>query len=378
MSSLELAQALIKIESISPNDKGCFNIVKDEISDLGFSFEAFKELNSEIFLAKKGKRGKIFCYLGHTDVVPPGPLDHWSSPPFGAKVVGDELFGRGAVDMKGGIAGFIYALKKFIASNPDPNFQIWVMLSSNEEGEPSDGKINNLIQELKKKNQIIDYCLVGEPSSARNVGDVIRIGRRGSLSGKLTLKGKQGHVAYPETVLSPALEIGPIIDALKNKIWDKGNNYFDPTSFQISNINSGTGATNVVPGILDMLFNFRFSPESSVESLKKRVIDIVKQSPCSYEIDWVLNAMPYLTKKSNLLNIIQEALVKVNGKKAIIDNGGGTSDGRWVAPTGAEVIELGPLNATIHQIDEKISLDDLELISDIYFQILLELNKKGV
>ncbi len=192
------------------------------------------------------------------------------------------------------------------------------------------------------------------------------------------MKGKQGHVAYPETVLSPALEIGPIIDALKNKIWDKGNNYFDPTSFQISNINSGTGATNVVPGILDMLFNFRFSPESSVESLKKRVIEIVKQSPCSYEIDWVLNAMPYLTKKSNLLNIIQEALVKVNGKKAIIDNGGGTSDGRWVAPTGAEVIELGPLNATIHQIDEKISLDDLELISDIYFQILLELNKKGV
>ena len=372
MSALELAQSLIRIKSISPNDEGCFEVIEPELNSLGFRVERIQELNSETLLAKFGDQGKVFCYLGHTDVVPSGPIEEWSSHPFEAKIVNGELIGRGAADMKASVAAFIEALKDFLKTCPKPNFQIWVMLASNEEGEPQDGKIDTLIRSLAEKNELIDYCLVGEASSSNVVGDVLRVGRRGSLSGKLKLIGKQGHVAYPNKVLNPILEVGPIISELQEVSWDQGNEYFDPTSFQISNIDSGTGATNVVPGHLNMLFNFRFSPESSHESLKDRFIEILKKSKCDYEIDWTLNAVPYLTKKTNLLNIIQSALKIVNSKEAVIDNGGGTSDGRWVSPSGAEVIELGPINKTIHQIDEKISLSDLDLLTKIYNQILIE------
>ncbi|MDO7590020.1 MAG: succinyl-diaminopimelate desuccinylase [SAR86 cluster bacterium] len=374
MSALNLAQSLIRIKSISPNDAGCFEVIEPELVSLGFKVEKIKELNSETLLAKFGNKGKIFCYLGHTDVVPSGPIEEWSSHPFEANVVNDELIGRGAADMKASVAAFIEALKNFLATCSKPNFQIWVMLASNEEGEPQDGKINTLIESLAANNEIIDYCLVGEASSTSTVGDVLRVGRRGSLSGNLKLIGKQGHVAYPTKVLSPILEVGPIISDLQAVSWDQGNEYFDPTSFQISNIDSGTGATNVVPGHLNMLFNFRFSPESSHESLKERFIQILGKSKCEFEIEWTLNAVPYLTKKTNLLNIIQSALKKINNKEAVIDNGGGTSDGRWVSPSGAEVIELGPINKTIHQIDEKISLSDLDLLTRIYNQILVETN----
>ena len=374
MSALNLAQSLIRIKSISPNDAGCFEIIGPELTNLGFKVEKIKELNSETLLAKFGNTGKIFCYLGHTDVVPAGPIEEWSSHPFEANIVNKELIGRGAADMKASVAAFIEALKNFLATCSEPNFQIWVMLASNEEGEPQDGKINTLIESLTAKNEIIDYCLVGEASSTSVVGDVLRVGRRGSLSGNLKLIGKQGHVAYPTKVLSPILEVGPIISDLQAVSWDQGNEYFDPTSFQISNIDSGTGATNVVPGHLNMLFNFRFSPESSHESLKERFIQILEKSKCEFEIEWTLNAVPYLTKKTNLLNIIQSALKKINNKEAVIDNGGGTSDGRWVSPSGAEVIELGPINKTIHQIDEKISLTDLDVLTRIYSQILVETN----
>jgi succinyl-diaminopimelate desuccinylase len=376
MSALELAQSLIKIKSISPEDGGCFNLIEAELIPLGFQIEKIPELNCETLLAKYGDSGKVFCYLGHTDVVPSGPEEEWTSPPFEANIVDGELIGRGAADMKGSVAVFIESVKNFLADHPSPNFQIWVMLTSNEEGEPADGKINTLMESLAHQNQFIDYCLVGEASSSDNVGDVLRVGRRGSLSGKLKLIGKQGHVAYPHKVLSPILEVGPIIDELNQIIWDEGNEHFDPTSFQISNIDSGTGATNVVPGHLNMLFNFRFSPESNQESLKERFIQVLEKSKCSFELDWTLNAQPYLTKKTELLSIIQTALKKINGKEAIIDNGGGTSDGRWVSPSGSEVIELGPRNQTIHKIDEKISLEDLALLQDIYQQILVETNNQ--
>ena len=374
MSALELAQSLIKIKSISPEDGGCFDLIETELIPLGFQIEKIPELNCETLLAKYGDSGKVFCYLGHTDVVPSGPEDEWTSPPFEANIVEGELIGRGAADMKGSVAVFIESVKKFLADHPNPNFQIWVMLTSNEEGEPADGKINTLMDALTDQNQFIDYCLVGEASSSDKVGDVLRVGRRGSLSGKLKLIGKQGHVAYPHKVLSPILEVGPIINELNQMIWDEGNEHFDPTSFQISNIDSGTGATNVVPGHLNMLFNFRFSPESSQESLKERFVQVLEKSKCSFEIDWTLNAQPYLTKKTELLSIIQTALKKINGKEAIVDNGGGTSDGRWVSPSGSEVIELGPRNQTIHKIDEKISLADLALLQEIYQQILIETN----
>tara|TARA_B100001250_G_scaffold205318_1_gene176256 strand:- start:379 stop:1515 length:1137 start_codon:yes stop_codon:yes gene_type:complete len=376
MSALELAQSLIKIKSISPEDGGCFDLIESELIPLGFRIERIPELNCETLLAKYGDSGKVFCYLGHTDVVPSGPEEEWTSHPFEANIIDGELIGRGAADMKGSVAVFIHSIKNFLLDNPKPNFQIWVMLTSNEEGEPTDGKINTLMDTLTSQNQFIDYCLVGEASSSESVGDVLRVGRRGSLSGKLKLIGKQGHVAYPHKVLSPILEVGPIIYELNQIIWDKGNKHFDPTSFQISNINSGTGATNVVPGHLNMLFNFRFSPESTHESLKERFTQIVENSKCSFEIDWTLNAQPYLTKKTELLSIIQKALKKINGKEAIINNGGGTSDGRWVSPSGSEVIELGPRNQTIHKIDEKISLTDLERLQEIYQQILIETNNQ--
>ena len=377
MSALELAQSLIKIKSISPEDGGCFDLIEAELTPLGFQIEKIPELNCETLLAKYGDSGKVFCYLGHTDVVPSGPEDEWTSPPFEANIVEGELIGRGAADMKGSVAVFIESVKNFLADHPNPNFQIWVMLTSNEEGEPTDGKINTLMDALTDQNQFIDYCLVGEASSSDKVGDVLRVGRRGSLSGKLKLIGKQGHVAYPHKVLSPILEVGPIINELNQMIWDEGNEHFDPTSFQISNIDSGTGATNVVPGHLNMLFNFRFSPESSQESLKERFVQVLEKSKCSFEIDWTLNAQPYLTKKTELLSIIQTALKKINGKEAIVDNGGGTSDGRWVSPSGSEVIELGPRNQTIHKIDEKISLADLILLQEIYQQILVEINDRA-
>ena len=377
MSALELAQSLIKIKSISPEDGGCFDLIEAELIPLGFQIEKIPEINCETLLAKYGDSGKVFCYLGHTDVVPSGPEEEWTSHPFEANIVNGELIGRGAADMKSSVAVFIESIKKFLADNPNPNFQIWVMLTSNEEGEPADGKINTLIDSLTYQNQFIDYCLVGEASSSDSVGDVLRVGRRGSLSGKLKLIGKQGHVAYPHKVLSPILEVGPIINELNQITWDEGNEHFDPTSFQISNIDSGTGATNVVPGHLNMLFNFRFSPESSQESLKERLIQVLEKSKCSFEIDWTLNAQPYLTKKTELLSIIQTALKKINGKEAVIDNGGGTSDGRWVSPSGSEVIELGPRNQTIHKIDEKISLEDLALLQEIYQQILVETNNQA-
>ena len=376
MSALKLAQSLIKIKSISPNDEGCFDLIEKELIPLGFQIDRIPELNCETLLAKYGNTGKVFCYLGHTDVVPSGPEEEWTSPPFEANIIDGELIGRGAADMKGSVAIFIESIKNFLADNPNPNFQIWVMLTSNEEGEPADGKINTLMDSLAQQNEFIDYCLVGEASSSDNVGDVLRVGRRGSLSGKLKLIGKQGHVAYPHKVLSPILEVGPIISELNQTIWDEGNEHFDPTSFQISNIDSGTGATNVVPGHLNMLFNFRFSPESNQESLKKRFVQILEQSKCSFEIDWTLNAQPYLTKKTELLSIIQTALKKINGKEAKIDNGGGTSDGRWVSPSGSEVIELGPRNQTIHKIDEKISLTDITLLQEINQQILVETNNQ--
>ncbi len=376
MSALKLAQSLIKIKSISPKDRGCFDLIEAELIPLGFQIEKIPELNCETLLAKYGDSGKVFCYLGHTDVVPSGPEEEWTSNPFEANIVDGELIGRGAADMKGSVAVFIESIKDFLADNPNPKFQIWIMLTSNEEGEPADGKINTLMDSLTDQNQFIDYCLVGEASSSKSVGDVLRVGRRGSLSGKLRLIGKQGHVAYPHKVLSPILEVGPIINELNEISWDKGNEHFDPTSFQISNINSGAGATNVVPGHLNMLFNFRFSPESSQESLKERFIQVLEKSKCSFEIDWTLNAQPYLTKKTELLSIVQTALKKINGKEAIIDNGGGTSDGRWVSPSGSEVIELGPRNQTIHKIDEKISLEDLALLQEIYQQILVETNNQ--
>lgn len=372
MTLLELVQELIRIKSISPKDNGCFDVIENKLVDLNFDVQKINYSNVENLLARYGSSGPVFCFLGHTDVVPEGPIDQWSFPPFAAEVNENILYGRGAADMKSSIAAFMIAAKEFLKLNPNPDFQIWILLTSNEEGEKEDGKIDKIIDDLTQEGKFIDYCLVGEASSSNIVGDTLRRGRRGSLTGYLKVIGKQGHVAYPKKVINPIHLSGEVIRILSEEVWDEGNEFFEPTSFQISNISGGTGATNVVPNSLDLVFNLRFSPESTADSLKNRILEIFEANNLNYEISWVKNADPYFTKENKFIDTIQKAIKKINGSEAIIDNGGGTSDGRWVAPMGSQVVELGPLNKTIHQINENIPIHDLEKVKDIYLQILQE------
>jgi succinyl-diaminopimelate desuccinylase len=375
-SLIHLAQSLIEIKSLSPKDEGCFDVIEDFLDKLNFKSERINYLNVENLYSTIGSKGPLFCFLGHTDVVPSGPEELWDVNPFRPEVVNNYLIGRGSADMKGAVATFLIAVKEFLDENPTPNYRICVFLTSNEEGERSDGKIDKIIKDLQDKGEHIDYCLVGEASSSSKVADTIRLGRRGSLSGILKIKGKQGHVAYPEKVNNPIHLSGNIIDILKDTKWDDGNEFFQPTSFQISNINSGTGATNVVPGDLEMKFNLRFSSESSEKSLKKQILEILNKNNIEFEIDWTLNAIPFITKQTYFKNIVMKSIDSVVGYKPDINNGGGTSDGRWVAPMGTEVIELGPINETIHQINEKVDVDDLETLKEIYKKILINLNQK--
>ena len=375
MSNLELLRKLIKIESISPNDNGCFDVIKQQFDGLGFSFEETNYKNiSNLIIANGDSKNKTFCFLGHTDVVPPGPESEWSVPPFSGEIIDNKIYGRGAADMKGGVACFISALKEFLSENKDPSFNIMVLLNSNEEGKLENGKVDRVINEMIDKDKFIDFCLIGEPSSSKKVGDVIRIGRRGSLSGNLKVYGIQGHVAYPKQALNPILGIGKTLEELKNMEWDRGNENFEPTSFQVSNIKSGTGAENVVPGVLEMTFNFRFSPESSPDGLKEMFEALLKKSDLKYDVSWTLSALPFLTSKTEFIDIVKSSIKEINNIDTKIDNGGGTSDGRWVAPMGSEIVELGPLNKTIHQIDEHVDIEDLSTLKEIYKKILINVH----
>ena len=305
MSNLELLKKLIKIESISPNDNGCFDVIKQQFDGLDFSFEETNYKNiSNLIITNGDSKNKTFCFLGHTDVVPPGPESEWSVPPFSGEIIDNKIYGRGAADMKGGVACFISALKEFLSENKDPSFNIMVLLNSNEEGKLENGKVDRVINKMIDKDKFIDFCLIGEPSSSKKVGDVIRIGRRGSLSGNLKVYGIQGHVAYPKQALNPILGIGKTLEELKNMEWDRGNENFEPTSFQVSNIKSGTGAENVVPGVLEMTFNFRFSPESSPDGLKEKFEALLKKSDLKYDVSWILSALPFLTTKTEFIDIV--------------------------------------------------------------------------
>ena len=376
MSNLELLKKLIKIESISPNDNGCFDVIKQQFDGLDFSFEETNYKNiSNLIITNGDSKNKTFCFLGHTDVVPPGPESEWSVPPFSGEIIDNKIYGRGAADMKGGVACFISALKEFLSENKDPSFNIMVLLNSNEEGKLENGKVDRVINEMIDKDKFIDFCLIGEPSSSKKVGDVIRIGRRGSLSGNLKVYGIQGHVAYPKQALNPILGIGKTLEELKNMEWDRGNENFEPTSFQVSNIKSGTGAENVVPGVLEMTFNFRFSPESSPDGLKEMFEALLKKSDLKYDVSWTLSALPFLTAKTEFIDIVKSSIKEINNIDTKIDNGGGTSDGRWVAPMGSEIVELGPLNKTIHQIDEHVDIEDLSTLKEIYKKILIKVHQ---
>ena len=378
MSNLDFLKKLIKIESISPNDNGCFDVIKQQFDGLNFSFEETNYKNiSNLIISNGDSKNKTFCFLGHTDVVPPGPESEWTVPPFSGEIIGNKIYGRGTADMKGGVACFISALKEFLLEYKEPSFNIMVLLNSNEEGKLENGKVDRVINEMIDKDKFIDFCLIGEPSSSKKIGDVIRIGRRGSLSGNLKVFGVQGHVAYPKQALNPILGIGKTLEELKNMEWDRGNENFEPTSFQVSNIKSGTGAENVVPGVLEMAFNFRFSPESSPDGLKEMFEALLEKSDLKYDVSWTLSALPFLTAKTEFIDIVKSSIKEINNIDTKIDNGGGTSDGRWVAPMGSEIVELGPLNKTIHQIDEHVDIEDLSTLKEIYKKILIKVHQSA-
>ena len=374
---IELLQNLLKIKSISPNDMGCFDVIEKELRELGFNCERINYLNVENLYATFGNSGKLFCFLGHTDVVPTGPEEKWKYPPFSATIEGDILYGRGAADMKASVAAFIESAKEFINSSSKINFRLGFLLTSNEEGTAKDGFIDQIIKKMINDNEIIDFCLVGEPTSSKKVADCARIGRRGSLGGHLKIYGKQGHIAYPEKVINPILLSGDLISNLKNKIWDNGNDAFDPTSFQISNISSGTGAHNVVPGELELTFNFRFSPESSEESLKSEFESMLNEQGLNYDLEWELNGLPYYTKDNFFINIVSNSVKEVTNYMPELNAKGGTSDGRFVALMNSEIVELGPVNKSIHQIDEHVKISELWALKDIYKQILINLNQNS-
>ena len=372
---IELLQNLVQIKSISPKDMGCFDLIEKELQDLNFKIERINYQNVENLYATIGTSGKLFCFLGHTDVVPTGPEDKWKYPPFSATIEGDLLYGRGTADMKAPVAAFVESAKEFLNSTEELNFRLAILLTSNEEGTSKDGFIDKIIDKMIQDNEIIDFCLVGEPTSSEKVADCVRVGRRGSLGGNLKIYGKQGHIAYPEKVINPILLSGNLISELNNKIWDNGNTSFDPTSFQISNIKSGTGAHNVVPGELELTFNFRFSPESSEESLKDDFESILNDLNLNWDLNWDLNGNPYYTEENFFKDIVSNSIKEITGYTPELNAKGGTSDGRFVAKMNSEIIELGPVNKSIHQIDEHVKISELWTLKDIYKKILSNLNQ---
>ena len=373
---IEFLQKLIKIQSLSPRDEGCFDLIEERLNKLEFNCERINYANVENLYATYGDKGKLFCFLGHTDVVPTGPEEQWTHPPFSAHIDEDLLYGRGTADMKASIAAFLESLEEFFATSPELNYRIAILLTSNEEGDAIDGFIDKIVDDMIEKDEKIDLCLVGEPTSYEKIGDSVRIGRRGSLGGSLKIIGKQGHIAYPENVDNPIFSASDVIVKLKNTTWDNGNAIFQPTSFQISNIHSGTGAKNIVPGDLDMLFNFRYSTESTKETLIAEFESILNELNIEYEIEWKLSGLPYFTKKDNLKDVVVQSIKNITGYIPDLNAKGGTSDGRFIAKMGTEIVELGPLNETIHQIDEHVKISEIWTLKDIYTDILKGLNTK--
>lgn len=370
--TLNLLKTLIQRESVTPNDAGCQDILAQRLSSLGFTDERMDFADTQNLWLRRGQNSPLFVFLGHTDVVPTGPLSDWDSPPFEPTIRDGKLYGRGAADMKGGIAAFITAVERFIADHPQHNGSIAIMMTSDEEGIATNGVVK-VVEVLEQRREKIDWCLVGEPSSSQRTGDVIRVGRRGSLNGKLTVHGIQGHVAYPELAENPIHSFAPALMALTAEVWDNGNDFFPPTRLQVSNINSGTGAENIIPGQLDAQFNLRFCTELDEATIKARTQAILDKFGFKYDLQWRLSGNPFLTSQGELIAATHAAIKSVCGYETLDDTGGGTSDGRFIAPTGAQVIELGPVNASIHKVNEHIDLDDLETLSRIYEQILANL-----
>ena len=380
--TLALSIALLERPSVTPDDDGCQDILSERLQQAGFDCEFMyygdrqaKGEHAEVknLWARRGTTAPVICFAGHTDVVPTGDENNWTYPPFTPTIADGYLWARGAADMKTGIAAFTVAAERFVANHPDHNGSIAFLITSDEEGPSINGTVK-VIETLEARNEKITYCLVGEPSSTDTLGDIIKNGRRGSLGATLTVTGKQGHVAYPHLASNPIHAAMSALAELTNAEWDQGNDYFPATSLQISNINSGTGATNVIPETLEAIFNFRFSTETTEDELKAKTHAIFDKyfdsSKASYDIHWKLSGNPFLTPEGKLVSACQNAIKSVTGTETTLSTSGGTSDGRFIAPTGAQVVELGVRNATIHQVDEKVELDDLGRLAQIYEGIL--------
>ena len=368
-NTLELAKSLISKPSITPDDLGCQAIMIDRLKKIGFEIHPLKFGDVDNFWAVHGDSGPLFAFAGHTDVVPAGDKNAWNTEPFEPTIKDGYLYGRGAADMKGGLASMVTATEKFIKENPNHKGRIAFLITSDEEGVAVNGTVK-VMDYLKANEQKIDYCLLGEPSSTSSTGDVIKNGRRGSLNGVLKINGKQGHVAYPHLAKNPIHLVSPALDDLCNQEWDNGNDYFPATSFQISNMHSGDGVTNVIPGDAQVKFNFRYSTETNKENLQKKVHEILDLHNLDYSIEWSHSGYPFLTPKGALVSACVQAIKKTKGIETELSTSGGTSDGRFIAQEGTQVVELGPVNATIHQINESVLVQDLDDLSEIYYQVL--------
>ena len=368
--TLALAQALIACRSLTPFDNGCQDIMIGRLEKIGFGIERIRCGAVDNLWARRGMTGPLLCFAGHTDVVPTGPVDKWDSDPFIPVVRNGKLYGRGAADMKGSLAAFVTAIEAFVAAHPDHGGSIALLITSDEEGVAVDGTVR-VVEALKARNELIDYCIVGEPTCVDKLGDTIKNGRRGSLSGTLTVKGIQGHIAYPHLAKNPIHLAAPAIAELAQARWDEGNEYFPPTTWQISNIGGGTGATNVIPGEVTMLFNFRFSTASTLESLQARTHEILDRHRLDYDLRWEFSGKPYLTPKGSLVDAISGAISAVTGIAPELSTSGGTSDGRFIADICPQVVEMGPRNATIHKLNEYVEVEDLQQLPQIY-QLTLE------
>ena len=374
---LELTRQLIARRSVTPDDAGCIELLCGLLAPLGFHCERISRNGVDNLWARRGAAAPLVCFAGHTDVVPTGPLNQWESDPFTPTVKDGVLYGRGASDMKSSLAAFVVAIADFVSAHPDHPGSIAVLFTSDEEGPATDGTVK-VVEALAGRGERFDYCIVGEPTSVSRLGDMIKNGRRGSLSADLAIKGVQGHVAYPHLARNPVHEVAAAIAELAQTEWDRGNEYFPPTTWQISNINAGTGANNVIPGTVNIKCNFRFSTASTVESLQTRLVGILDRHGVTYDVDWRYDGRPYLTRKGDLVDAVARAIKKVTGVDTELSTTGGTSDGRFIADICPQVVELGPTNATIHKINECIRLEELETLPKIYREILVNLlHKEG-
>jgi succinyl-diaminopimelate desuccinylase len=372
MSALAMTEELIRRASVTPSDGACQEFMIAHLGKLGFKIERLPSNGVVNLWARLGSEPPLVVFAGHTDVVPPGPLEQWSSPPFEPRIRDGYLYGRGAADMKSALAAMIVATQRFIGDGGERRGSIGFLITSDEEGDAVDGTVR-VVEHLTRCGTRIDCCIVGEPSSNRALGDVVRVGRRGSLNGRARIHGVQGHVAYPDKALNPIHSAAPAIVELAARRWDDGNEYFPATSFQISNAHAGTGATNVVPGVLDLMFNFRFNTEQTPARLEAAVADVFARHQLRADLDWTLSGMPFLTRRGALIDAVSSSIAELTGAAPELSTGGGTSDGRFIAPTGAEVVEVGVVNATIHSINECVAVADIDRLVDVYHGVLRRL-----